>query len=121
VRRAAPVSWRLVVDQPQTLLIALYVRDALALDPAMDALAWARERKREHAAWASVVEGEVVAEVERRLDRPAAPFRLRITELPLETVEGWPLTDAHALVTARLRRDARAYRAWLLPVVRALA
>ncbi len=83
---------------------------------------WASQRHREHAQLVlhgprPGVEGEVVREAERNLGRQAQPFRLRITELPVQGQHGWRLGADDVLVSRSLLTDRDAYRNWLAPVV----
>jgi hypothetical protein len=68
-----------------------------------EAVAWAWERTAEHQA------------------RTVGSFNLRITELPVESGAGWWVDDGHLVVSTVLRADPEAYRAWLLPVLDAVA
>lgn len=83
---------------------------------------WASQRHREHAQLVMHgprpgVEGEVVRDAERNLGREARPFRLRITELPVQGQHGWRLGPDDVLVSRSLLTDRDAYRNWLAPVV----
>lgn len=183
--------WSIQVDQPQPLLVALYVRDAAGLRPAVDpalppadppvverdfpdlnrvvaaeqwaiwwenllygttdfgeylppdfpglfdspqlrrilgatfedAVAWAWERTAEHQARGldGAIESAAVHELQIRRGRTVDSFSLRLTELPVEAAEGWWIDDGHLVVSTLLRADPDAYRAWLLPVLDAVA
>lgn len=63
---------------------------------------------------------QLVADLERTEGRPAQPFLLRITEIPVAGHELWQLRPDHVLVSAGLLRDTADFRRRLTPVVRAL-
>ncbi len=74
---AGTTSWRMGTDEPQSLLMALYVRDAEA------AGIWIEARKREFVALSTarprvLLESEIVRTVERGLGRTARPFELDV-------------------------------------------
>ena len=211
VREAGRTSWRIGIDEPQPLVIGLFVRDvsgltsshvwlphsvpatprangegseeaarqwdlwwdrALLFDwtmegqsqeqlgalwwtppdfdslrstPALqavvarhfsDAVAWSRDRKREHV---ELMIGtpdprpfhrgtrgrgldltRLVAGLERDLGRRAHAFHLRITVIPVAGKELWQLDPHHLLLTDELLRDSAEYRARITPVLQAL-
>jgi len=83
---------------------------------------WAGQRHQEHARLVihspkPGVESELVSAVERKLGRRARPFRLRISELPVEGQGGWRLDAEHVLVSRSLLTNRDAYRSWLAPVI----
>lgn len=100
------------------------------------AVAWSRERKREHIdlmigsadpgrfprgrGGRGLVETTLVAGLEHDLGRRARPFQLRITEIPVAGRQLWQLDRHHVLITAELLRDADEYRRQITPVVQAL-
>ena len=117
---AGTTSWRMGTDEPQSLLMALYVRDAEA------AGIWIEARKREFVALSTarprvLLESEIVRTVERGLGRTARPFELDIRVLPVASVQAWRLSSRRALVTRALFRDRAAYRNWLQPIIEELA
>jgi hypothetical protein len=211
VREAGRTSWRIGIDEPQPLVIGLFVRDvsgltsshvwlphsvpatprangegseeaarqwdlwwdrALLFDwtmegqsqeqlgalwwtppdfdslrstPALqavvarhfsDAVAWSRDRKREHVelmigtpdprpfrrgrSGRGLVETRLVADLERNLGRRARPFQLRINKIPVAGKELWQLDAHHVLLTAELLRDSDEYRRHITPVLQAL-
>ena len=65
-------------------------------------------------------ETRLVAGLERNLGRPAQPFQLRITVIPVAGKELWQLDPHHILLTDELLRDSAEYRARITPVVQAL-
>jgi hypothetical protein len=84
------------------------------------ARAYAQERVREpHSD--RVLIADVTREAERRLGRRAAPFRLRISILPVEGVWGRRVRSEHVLVSRHLRADTEAFRAFIEPVIDDLA
>jgi len=101
-----------------------------------DAVAWSRERKREHIDLMvglpdprsgrrerngrGIVETRLVADLEHQLGRLARPFQLRITEIPVAGKQLWQLDPHHVLLTAGLLRDSDEYRRQITPVVQAL-
>ena len=64
--------------------------------------------------------GELVAERETELGRPAAAFRLRIEVLPLASSGIWWIAEEAIAVDETLRADLPAYRAALRPIVERL-
>ena len=86
---------------------------------------WAAQRKREHVPLAVGPEaadlGGLVRAVEVELGRTAAPFELRITELPVAGKELWVLAADDVVVSRALFADAAEFLHRLAPVVRALA
>lgn len=58
---------------------------------------------------------------EGRLGRPVRPFRLTVRLLPLAEPVGWVLSGDDVLVSTRLQADGAAFRAFLAPVVDAMA
>lgn len=101
-----------------------------------DAVAWSRDRKREHVelmigtpdprpfhrgrSGRGLVETKLVADLERNLGRRARPFQLRITEIPVAGKELWQLDPHHVLLTAELLSDSDEYRRRITPVLQAL-
>lgn len=67
------------------------------------------------------IEGDVVRSVERDLGRRAAPFRLRITVLPVSGAWWAARGPSHLLVSEQFRADTLAYGSVLRPVVATLA
>jgi hypothetical protein len=65
--------------------------------------------------------GRVVQEVERELGRPAAPFDLLISLLPVYGSWGRRVRRDHVLISRGLGREAAEFEAFLAPVVRELA
>jgi len=63
----------------------------------------------------------LVREIERDMRRRAAPFKLRIVELPLAGKTGWVVSADQVIVTHALLADPQALRAWMHPVVAAVA
>jgi hypothetical protein len=63
----------------------------------------------------------VTREVEKRLGRRAAPFRLRVSVLPVEGEWGRRVRSGHVLVSNHLRADVEAFRAFIEPVIEDLA
>ncbi len=88
-----------------------------------DAVAWAWERTAEHQARGldGAIESAAVHELQVRRGRTVQPFTLRITELPVDAVDGWWVEETHMIVASALRADPDAYRAWLLPVLDSVA
>lgn len=88
-----------------------------------EAVAWRRDRKREHIdlmtgtadprpfqwgrAGRGPVETTLVADLEHNLGRRARPFQLRITEIPVAGKQLRQLDPHHVLLTAELLRDIR--------------
>jgi hypothetical protein len=212
VREQGPTSWQIRIDQPETLIIALFVRDVARLksrntwlphcvpdvagdtregsaaaahewdlwwdrsifdtvkgpDQSQDPLArmgwfapgfeslqsapalqelvarhfdearlWAADRRQEHIelmvgtpdtrpfhrarrGGRGLDETRFVAGLERELGRPAQPFRLWITVIPVAGKELWQFDPDHVLLTVELLRDSAEYRARITPVVKAL-
>jgi hypothetical protein len=84
------------------------------------ARAYAQERVREpHSD--RVLITDVTREAERRLGHRAAPFRLRISILPVEGVWGRRVRPEHVLASRHLRANAEAFRAFIEPVIDELA
>lgn len=93
-----------------------------------DAQIWLSERSRAYAQERThgphsdrILITHVTRAVEQRLGRRAAPFRLRISVLPVEGVWGRRVRPGHALVSRRLRADGEAFRAFIEPVIEELA
>ena len=89
------------------------------------AVRWSEDRKREHIAvmtdpGRSANETRLVADLERACGRRAAPFNLRVTEIPVAGRELWHLHPGHVVVTAGLLGDPGEYRRRLTPVLQAL-
>ncbi|HEV3172716.1 MAG TPA: hypothetical protein VGZ32_20385 [Actinocrinis sp.] len=84
------------------------------------ARAYAQERVREpHSD--RVLITDITREAERRLGHRAAPFRLRISILPVEGVWGRRVRPEHVLASRHLRANAEAFRAFIEPVIDELA
>lgn len=211
MHQGGPASWRIGIDEPQDLVIGLFVRDvagltsrhvwlppaapatprasgegsadashqwdlwwdrALAADltmtaqsldqiartwwsppdfeslqsaPALqavvarhfnDAVAWSRERQREHVERVmgapdrrrfhrgrndrALLNTNLVADLERDLGRRAEPFELRITVIPVAGQQLWQLDPHHVLIAAELLADPDEYRRCITPVLQAL-
>ena len=90
-----------------------------------DAVRWSDDRHQEHGATmlsnvGDLFETKLVRGLERAQGRTAQPFRLWITEIPVEGQQFWQLGPDHVLVTADLLRDTAVYRRRLTPVIEAL-
>ncbi len=90
-----------------------------------DAVRWSHERDQEHGATmvssvGALFETNLVRDMERAQGRPAQPFSLWITEIPVAGQQFWQLRPDHLLVTADLLRDTARYRQRLAIVVKAL-
>jgi hypothetical protein len=90
-----------------------------------DAVRWRSDRHKEHGATmlssvGDLFETHLVRDMERAQGRPARPFSLWITEIPVAGQQFWRLRPDHLLVTADLLRDTAQYRQRLAPVVEAL-
>jgi hypothetical protein len=96
----------------------------LLLEHFESASRWSDATGRAHAQFmmsASPPLGELVAEVERALGRRAAPFALRIDEIPVAGSIWRQVTDTHVLVSPGLLRDVPALFSELRPLIRGLA
>ncbi|MGY1854977.1 hypothetical protein [Modestobacter sp. SYSU DS0290] len=88
------------------------------------AVRWSSNGRRDHAEYMigrRLPLGELVAEVELALGRPAEPFTLRIDEVPVAGRTWRRVADAHVLVSPGLLRDPTALVTELRPVVQELA
>lgn len=65
-------------------------------------------------------ETRLVAGLERDLGRPARPFQLQITVIPVAGKDLWQLDPHHVLLTDELLSDSIDYRARITPVVQAV-
>jgi hypothetical protein len=115
---ATPPDFPQLADSPdlQQILRACYP----------DAIRWSASRQREHVTFMTgsnrrPVAGDVVREIERSLGRPARPFELRVTVLPLTGTHAWRVDPQHLIVTRALFTDTTAYRTRLHTVVEDLA
>lgn len=100
--------------------------DALTRAAAHDARAWTAARAEELAQERALrtgpsLEGTLMREVERQLGRPAEPFALQISELPVDGDLHLRAAPWHLLVSRAFRRNTESYRAWLQPVLLDLA
>lgn len=91
----------------------------------LDAVRWSSDRHQEHGATMVSSVGDLFATklvrgMERAQGRTAHPFRLVVTEIPVEGQQFRQLQPDHLLVTADLLRDTALYRQRLAPVVQAL-
>lgn len=84
------------------------------------ARAYAQERVREPHSHRILIT-DITREAERRLGHRAAPFRLRISVLPVEGAWGRRVRPEHVLASRRLRADTEAFRAFIEPVIDDLA
>jgi hypothetical protein len=93
-----------------------------------DAQFWLRERSHDYVHgllhephYNRTLITQVTREAEKRLGRRAAPFRLRVSVLPVEGEWGRRVRSGHVLVSAHLRADVEAFRAFVEPVIEDLA
>lgn len=94
-----------------------------------DAQEYCAARKQEHIAYRRTMrlphqtpEASVLATATRRRGlRRRRPVRLRVSELPVATAQGWHRRPGHVVVTRPLHHDVEAYQRWLRPVVEQLA
>lgn len=84
------------------------------------ARAYAQERVREPHSDRTLIT-DITREAERRLGHRAAPFRLRISILPVEGAWGRRVRPEHVLASRHLRADTEAFRAFIEPVIEDLA
>jgi len=94
-------------------------------EPFRAAVRWSENRNREHIAVMTdrgrgADERRLVADLESACGRRAAPFNLRVTEIPVAGRELWQLHPEHVVVTAGLLGDPGEYRRRLTPVLQAL-
>jgi hypothetical protein len=93
-----------------------------------DAQAWLSERSRTYAQERihsphsdRILITHITRAAEQRLGRRAAPFRFRVSVLPVEGAWGRRVRPEHVLVSSRLRADGDAFRAFVEPVIEELA
>ena len=88
------------------------------------AIRWSGSSKHEHADHMIRTPpplGDLVAEVERGLRRPARPFTLRVDEVPVAGQGWWPVAHGHVLVSSALLRDHQTLLAVLRPEIEQVA
>jgi hypothetical protein len=89
------------------------------------ALAWSQTSTTEHAEFMRSNRGDplwdVVADVERALNRSARPFDLRIDEVPVAGRDWWQVGPEHFLISPGLLRDREAFHTRLRPEIERLA
>jgi hypothetical protein len=60
---------------------------------------------------------KLIAAMAKHRRRPARPFQLSITVIPVQAKQGWRLAPDHLLITRSLLTDVPSYQAFLEPVV----
>jgi hypothetical protein len=132
--------WESLLDRhPEVDGVPPLLRDTLPLLPeplrpllaaGLDAAnAWYAEREREDfderrfgdRFGAALPIGGIVREIERELGRPAAPFNLLISIVPVKGVWGRRVRFDHVMISKALCREAGGFAAFIEPVVRELA
>jgi hypothetical protein len=66
-------------------------------------------------------ETNLVADIEAERRQAARPFSLRITVLPVQTMQGWRISPHQVMMTRSLFADQAAYERLLRPIVAELA
>src|ERR1035437_839546 len=98
-------SWQISTDQPQLLVIGLFIRDVAGwpsrnsslppASPAVPPVRWSNDRHQDHGATMQssrgLLETKLLRDMERALARRARTFHLRITEIPVHGRQLWQL------------------------------